>query len=197
MTRINLLPVRAAKKKETAKQQITILIAAVVAVLIAGLAFYSVTLAKVSGTKAEIKRSEAELQQLKTKIGEIDNIKKLQAEVKKKLDVLTMLRKEKSGPGARLAKLSDITPDKMWLTSYAESAAKVTISGLAYNEDIIASFLRNLQESELFTDVELLVSEQKEEGGVKVKKFDVTCNIKALKKEEPTAQQKQQKQQKK
>ncbi|MBT0652829.1 PilN domain-containing protein [Geomobilimonas luticola] len=194
MTRINLLPVRAAKKKETAKQQITILIAAVVAVLVAGLAFYSVTLAKVSGTKAEIKRSEAELQQLKTKIGEIDNIKKLQAEVKKKLDVLNMLRKEKSGPGVRLAKLSDITPDKMWLTNYAENAAKVTISGLAYSEDIIATFLRNLQESELFTDVELLVSEQKEESGVKLKKFDVTCNIKALKKEEPPpAQQKQQK----
>lgn len=194
MTRINLLPVRAAKKKETAKQQITILIAAVVAVLVAGLAFYSVTLAKVSGTKAEITRSEAELQQLKTKIGEIDNIKKLQAEVKKKLDVLSMLRKEKSGPGARLAKLSDITPDKMWLTNYAENAAQVKISGLAYNEDIIATFLRNLQESELFTDVELLVSEQKEESGVKLKKFDVTCNIKALKKEAPPpTQQKQQK----
>ncbi|GFE58278.1 PilN domain-containing protein [Geobacter sp. AOG1] len=190
MTRINLLPVRAAKKKETAKQQIIIAVVSVAAVIIAGLAFYTVMLAKVSGTKDEITRSEAELQQLKTKIGEIDNIKKLQAEVKKKLDVLNMLRKEKSGPAARLAKLSDITPDKMWLTNYTENAAKVTISGLAYNEDIIATFLRNLQGAELFSDVELVVSEQKEESGVKVKKFDVTCNIKGLKKEETPAPQK-------
>jgi len=189
MTRINLLPVRAAKKKETVKQQITILIVAVVATVVAGLAFYSVTLAKVSGTKDEISRSEAELQQLKIKIGEIDNIKKLQAEVKKKLDVLNLLRREKSGPANRLAKLSDLTPDKLWLTAYAENQAKVSITGVAYNEEIIATFMRNLQSSGDFSDVELLVSEQQEVNGVKVKKFDITCSIKGLKKEEPAKPQ--------
>jgi len=184
MTRINLLPVRAEKKKETVKQQITILTVAVVATVVAGLAFYSVTLAKVSGTKDEISRSEAELQQLKIKIGEIDNIKKLQAEVKKKLDVLNLLRREKSGPANRLAKLSDLTPDKLWLTAYTESQAKVSITGVAYSEEIIATFMRNLQSSGDFSDVELLVSEQLEVSGVKVKKFDITCAIKGLKKEE-------------
>lgn len=190
MTRINLLPIRATKKKETAKQQIMILIVAVVAVIAAGLAFYTVTFAKVSGLKAEITSSEAELQQLKTKIGEIDNIKKLQDEVKKKLDILNKLRKEKSGPAIRLAKLSDVTPDKLWLTNYAEKEGKVTISGLAYNEDLIAAFLRNLQGSGLYSNVELVVSEQKEEGGVKVKKFDVTCNITGLVQEDPKLTQK-------
>ncbi len=190
MTRINLLPIRATKKKETAKQQLTILVVVIAAVVVAGLAFYSVTLAKVSGTKAEIARSEAELQQLKVKIGEIDNIKKLQDEVKKKLDILNKLRKEKSGPAIRLAKLSDVTPDKLWLTNYAEKDGKVTISGLAYNEDLIAAFLRNLQGSGLFSSVELVVSEQKEEGGVKIKKFDVTCNITGLVQDDPKLAQK-------
>ena len=185
MTRINLLPIRATKKKETAKQQIAILIAAVAAVTIAGLAFYAVTFAKVSGIKSEITRSESELQQLKTKIGEIDNIKKLQDEVKKKLDILNTLRKGKTGPAARLASLSDMTPDKLWLTAYKEAAGKVTISGFAYNEDLIATFLQNLQSSQQFADVELVVSEQKEMADVKMKKFDVNCSIKGFVKDEP------------
>ena len=81
MIRINLLPVRAAKKKETVKQQATIAISSIVAVLLIFVALYSVTLGKISGTKNDITSAEGEIQQLKKKIGEIDNLKKLQAEV--------------------------------------------------------------------------------------------------------------------
>lgn len=190
MIKINLLPVRAAKKKETAKQQITILVASVVAVLAIALTAYSITMAKTGAVKKEIDSSEQEIQRLKTKIGEIDNIKKLQAEVKKKLDVLNQLRKEKSGPANRLARLSEATPDKLWLTKYAENGASVSISGVAFNEDLIAEFIRNLQASGEFTSVELVVSEQNEMGGVKVKRFDITSILKNVKKEEPAAAQK-------
>jgi type IV pilus assembly protein PilN len=190
MIKINLLPVRAAKKKETAKQQITILVASVVAVLAIALTAYSITMAKTGAVKKEIDSSEQEIQRLKTKIGEIDNIKKLQAEVKKKLDVLNQLRKEKSGPANRLARLSEATPDKLWLTKYAENGASVSISGVAFNEDLIAEFIRNLQASGEFTSVELVVSEQNEMGGVKVKRFDITSILKNVKKEEPASAQK-------
>jgi type IV pilus assembly protein PilN len=190
MIKINLLPVRAVKKKETAKQQIFIFIISVVGVLLIAVAIYSVTLAKIGSAKAEIGRSEEELQRLKTKIGEIDNIKKLQAEVKKKLDVLNQLRKEKTGPANRLGKLSDVAPDKLWLTKYAETGGNVSIAGIAFNEDLIADFMRSLQASGEFANVELMVSEQTEISGVKLKRFEITCSIKSLKKEEPAAAQK-------
>ena len=186
MIKINLLPVRASKKKETTRQQISILIISVVGVLLVGLSLYSLTIAKISATKEEVSKSEQEAQQLKSKIGQIDNIKKLQAEVKKKLDVLGQLRKEKSGPASRLAKLSDAVPEKLWLTKYTENAGNVSISGYALSEDLIAEFMRNLQASTDFTNVELQVSEQAEISDTKVKKFDITFVVKGLKKEEPS-----------
>lgn len=185
MIKINLLPVRASKKKETTRQQISILIISVIGVLAVGLSLYSLTLAKISATKDEVSKSEQEIQQLKAKIGQIDNIKKLQAEVKKKLDVLNQLRKEKSGPASRLAKLSDAVPEKLWLTKYTENAGNVSISGIAFSEDLIAEFMRNLQASDDFTNIDLQVSEQSEISGTKVKKFDITFILKGLKKEEP------------
>jgi type IV pilus assembly protein PilN len=184
MIKINLLPYRVSKKKETAQQQMIILAAIIVGALIVFGAIFIVTAGKISTTKSEISKSENELADLKRKIGEIDNLKKLQSEVQKKLDILNQLRKEKTGPAIRLARLSDIVPEKMWLTKYSESGATVAISGLSYSEELIAEFMRNIQSSNEFTNVELQVSEQQEVNGIKLKKFDLTCALKALKKEE-------------
>lgn len=187
MIKINLLPVRATKKKETAKQQLLIFVASLVIVLALAAVVYSMTLIKIKSAKNDIEKSNQEIQRLKTVIGEIDNIKKLQEEVKKKLDVLNRLRKEKTGPAIRLAKLSDATPEKLWLTKYVESGENVSIAGIAFNEELIAAFMRNLQSSGEFANVELQVSEQTELSGVKAKKFDITCVLQIAKKEEQPA----------
>jgi type IV pilus assembly protein PilN len=179
MIKINLLPVRAAKKKESARQQISILLLAVTAVLVIAFGIYSLTLAKIITAKGEIRKSEQEIKQLKEKIGEIDNLKKVQAEVKKKLDILNQLRRDKTGPATRLAKLSDAVPEKLWLTKYTESGGKISLGGVAFNEELIAEFMRNLQASNEFTNVELLVSEQFETGGMKAKKFEISCTMKS------------------
>jgi type IV pilus assembly protein PilN len=179
MIKINLLPVRAAQKKESARQQISILLLSMTAVLVIAFGIYSVTLAKISTAQEEIGKSEQEIKRLKEKIGEIDNIKKFQAEVKKKLDILNQLRRDKTGPATRLAKLSDAVPDKLWLTKYAETGGNVSLAGVAFNEDLIAAFMRNLQASNAFTNVELLVSEQLEISGIKAKKFEISCIMKS------------------
>lgn len=187
MVRINLLPVRTSKRQETARQQLAILGVSALLVLVAGLGLYVYAQAKIKATREEIARAESDLQQLKGKIGELENIKKLKDEVTKKLDVLGQLRKGKTGPVRRLATLSDATPEKLWITKYAESGERVTIGGIALDEDLIATFMRNLQGSEDFTNVELVVSEQTDVGGVKAKRFELTCALKGLKKEEPPA----------
>lgn len=185
MIRINLLPYRASKKKETASQQLMAMGGVLmIALAVVGVVYY-VTLGKISTTRQEITRSEEELANLKKKIGEIDNLKRLQAEVQRKLDILNQLRKEKTGPATRLARMSDIVPEKMWLTRYQENGLNVSISGLAYNEELIAELMQRIQASDEFGNVELQVSEQQEISGVKLKKFDLTCVIKVTKPTEP------------
>ena len=178
MIKINLLPIRASKKKETIRQQVSILAISLIGVLVVGLSLYAMLLSKISTTKTQIESSEAEIKSLKAKIGAIDNIKKLQADVKKKLDVLNQLRRQKSGPASRLAALSDAVPEKLWLTRYTENQGSAMVSGFALNEDLIASFMRNLQASGSFGNVDLQVSEQTETAGVKAKRFDLAVQIK-------------------
>jgi type IV pilus assembly protein PilN len=181
MIRINLLPVRAAKKKETALQQIFIFSAGVIAVLVLVLVLWLVKLGQISGTQNDINAANAKISELKAKIGKLDEIKKLKDEVKKKLDVLALLRKNKSGPATRLATLSDITPDQLWLEKYKENGDTISISGLAFSEELIAQFIRALEASPEYEKVDLVVSEQKDVTGYKLKRFDLTFKIESLK----------------
>lgn len=180
MIKINLLPVRAAKKKETAMQQISIFCFGLVLVAAVIMAMYFVKRLQISDTKNDINTANNTITVLKSKIGKLEELKSVKEQVKKKLDVLNQLRKNKTGPAQRLVTLSNSVPDQLWLTSYAENNADVKISGLAYNEDLIASFMRSLEASPDYSGVELVVSEQKEANGVKLKRFDITCKLRSL-----------------
>lgn len=177
MIRINLLPVRAAKKKETAVQQIVIFCIIILIAAAVVMSLYFVRRVQVSNTKMEITAANAKINELKAKIGKLEELKTLKEQVKKKLDVLAQLRKNKTGPAQRLATLSDMTPDQLWLIGYTESADNVRITGVASTEELIAQYMRALEASSDFMNVELVVSEQTDISGAKFKKFDVTMKL--------------------
>jgi len=179
MIKINLLPVRAAKKKETAVQQIAIFCFGLLLVALIVISLYVVKRVQISSAQNDITSANAKIGELKKKIGKLEELKSLKDQVKKKLDVLAQLRKNKTGPAERLATLSDITPEQLWLTGYSENGNDIKLSGIAYTEDLIASFMRSLEASRDYTGVELVVSEQTGSGENKLKKFELTCKLKA------------------
>jgi len=178
MIKINLLPVRAAKKRESAVQQIAIFCVSVLSVAAIVVCLYIVKRVQVSTAHDDISAANARIMELKKRIGKLEELKTLKDQVKKKLDVLVQLRKNKTGPAERLATLSDITPEQLWLTGYTENGNVVKLSGIAYTEELIATFMRSLEASKDFTGVELVVSEQIDSGGIKLKKFEMTCKLK-------------------
>lgn len=178
MIKINLLPLRASKKKETAIQQIIIFCVVIAVAAVVVMSLYFMKRFQVSSTKSDITAANAKINELKTKIGKLEELKTLKEQVKKKLDVLAQLRKNKAGPAQRLATLSDTTPEQLWLTGYSETGDNIKISGVAYTEELIAQYMRALEASSDYMNVELVVSEQTEVAGTKLKKFDVTMKLK-------------------
>jgi type IV pilus assembly protein PilN len=187
MIKINLLPVRAAKKKETAVQQITIFCVSLLLMAAVVTCLYLVKRVQVSTAQDDISTANSRIMELKKKIGKLEELKTLKDQVKKKLDVLVQLRKNKTGPAERLATLSNITPEQLWLTGYTETGSDIKLSGIAYTEELIASFMRSLEASPDYTGVELVVSEQLDSGGTKLKKFELTCRLKATVAPQPEA----------
>lgn len=185
MIKINLLPVRAAKKKETAIQQFIIAGVTVVVIIVVVVSLYVVKHMQVNAAKDDITAANNKISELKSKIGKLEELKTLKEQVKKKLDVLTQLRKNKTGPAQRLATLSDLTPEQLWLTGYAETGAVIKLSGIAFTEELIAQFMKALEASNDFMGVELLVSEQADIAGTKLKKFDMSMKLRSALPEPP------------
>jgi type IV pilus assembly protein PilN len=82
MIRINLLPVRAAQKKEMLRGQLVVLTLCVVVALVGCAGFYASLFFKAEAVKKEIAQKEAQINRLKKTIGEVAHFKKLQEELR-------------------------------------------------------------------------------------------------------------------
>jgi len=181
MIRINLLPVKAAQKKEKLKGQLFAALAAVVVTLVLCALAYMQLLSWVQNAKDSVEQKKNEIVQLNKTIGEVDAFKKRQAELQGKLDVLDKLDKSRRGPVMVLDELYKALPEKLWLESFKESGGKITLAGFATNEETVAVFMRNLEVSSQFEQVVLGGVQQMDKEGVKLHKFDLTCQVEGQK----------------
>ena len=175
MIRINLLPVKATRKKEIVKGQLAVLgVTLLIALLVCGGLYMSLS-SKISDEKALIAQKEAEIASLKKKIGEVAQFKKRQQELREKLDILDKLSDGKTGPVRLLDELSLAIPDKMWVVSYSESNGNIVMSGVSLTEETVAQFMRKLETSDYYQNVELRVVEQTRNNDNVLHKFEISC----------------------
>ncbi len=175
MIRINLLPVRAAQKKARLQGQLVVLVLVLVATgLICGALYASVSM-KISSEQKEIAEIDREIRRLQQAIGEVAQFKKLQEEFQAKLDVLDQLKQRRTGPVRFLDELNRVMPDKLWLESFQESGGSVSIRGVGLDEETVARFMRDLEASPYYTRVDLRVTEQITQAGMKLQRFDLTA----------------------
>ena len=177
MIKINLLPVRAAKKKETLRQQISVAVMSLVLVLIAIGYFHFRIVKNVAEVTTKIASTEEELQRTKAQIGEVSKFKEAKKVLEAKLGVIESLKKGKAGPVKMLDELSSVTPEKLWLNSFKEQGGGINIEGTAISNEVIAQFMTDMEKSSKFKDIELVVTEQIEQGGLKMKKFSLTGKL--------------------
>jgi type IV pilus assembly protein PilN len=181
MIRINLLPVKAAQKKEMLKGQLMIVILTLI--VTAGLcgAAYTYIAGEVEARQERIDQKKAEISQLMKKIGEVNQFKKRQEALRAKLDILDQLKAARVGPVYILDALYRALPDKLWLTRLQLGSNQANISGIGVNEETVALFMKNLEASDFFEGVELKVTKQIVQDNIKFQQFDLTCKTKNTK----------------
>lgn len=180
MIKINLLPVRAAKKKETMRQAISVAVLSLVFVLII-IGYFHVSIGKqIADVNSRTASAQDELNKTKAQIGEVAKFKEAKKAVEDKLGVIETLKKAKAGPVKMLDELSRITPEKLWINSFKEKGGGIEMDGVAISNEVVAQFMTELEKSEYFKDVELIQTEQVDQGAMKLKKFNLTCKLKVL-----------------
>ncbi|MBJ94694.1 MAG: fimbrial protein [Rickettsiales bacterium] len=176
MIRINLLPIRAARKKEEVKRQLTLFVTGLVLILGVGLFFYQGKRSVLVEVEAGNRQLEAQIADLKRVIGEVDEYKAQQEQLEQKLGVIRKLKANKTGPVHMLDELALRIPEKLWLTSIEQMESKATIEGISINNEVIATFMSRLEESQYFTEVYLvsIQAAKTEDADLKLKDFRLT-----------------------
>jgi type IV pilus assembly protein PilN len=177
MIRINLLPVRAAQKKEKLRSQLSIFFLCIILVFIGCGALYVQKMTAINSVSDEISSINQKNKELRKKIGQVRDFEKKKHDLEQKLAILQTLKRGKTGPVHLLDELSAALPDKLWLTKFAEKNGQIQLSGVADNENTVAVFMRNLDASPYYKDIELSVTEQTKAGERKMQKFTLNCSV--------------------
>jgi type IV pilus assembly protein PilN len=156
MIRINLLPFRAARKKENIRRQLMIYGLSVLCIFsLMGLTFVHLT-STLSDLKKEKEDIEVKLKSHEQTIRRITELEKKIKEIRAKLEVIRELERNKTGPVHLLDEIAMAVPrEKLWLSSMKETKGSLTITGTAMDNETVALFMTNLEHSEYISGVDL------------------------------------------
>lgn len=176
MIRINLLPFRTDRKKENVRRQVSLFLLSMALVLLV-LFYYNWSLnSKIGKLNKNIATTNTELKKYNEINKEIARIKKNLEILRKKMAVIAQLESDRHAPVVLMDTMTQVLVSKrMWFTDLSVSDTAVDISGIALDEKTVADFMVRLQNSGLFSNVELRSVKRKKVEKSNLKSFQVVC----------------------
>lgn len=150
MIKINLIPVEQRKSIEGMGQFLfgLFILALVIAFMVALMIIQNNKIQDVKDETARVEKRIKELDAIRLKV---EDFKKKNQELEKRIQVIAQLEKNRVGPLYVMDALSDVIPEKLWINNFRNKGNGASFNGIAANEFIIADFMRNLQNNEHFT----------------------------------------------
>lgn len=168
MMRINLLPVRAARRQVSARQELLILTGTLTFIVAALFVWWTIEAAKTSEMRDRVASIRREMESVKKEVARVQEFKTKAELLERKLEVIDQLKLKKVGPARMLDDLATILTEerKVWLTKLEEKDGTLVIEGGAMEEENVSDFQMALtRRSKLFKEVRLnLISAQKKTG---------------------------------
>lgn len=179
MIRINLLPFRAARKKENIRRQISVFFLSIF-LMLAVLTLYNIHLGgRIKALKKNVTVTESELQKYQKITLQIEDIKKKLAILQKKTEVIRKLETDRFEPVQILEAMTEkIIAKRMWFTSFNDHPKDIKVTGIALDNKTVADFMTRLEGSGWFSAVKLNTLEKHVVQGSSLKKFSIVCNKK-------------------
>jgi type IV pilus assembly protein PilN len=175
MIRINLLPFRAARKKENIRRQVSVFLLSLVLVVIVAVWFNVILSGKITSLNKKIADTKAQVEKYNKINKEIEDIKKKLDILNKKIEVIKSLDLTRKAPVELLTDMSRLVVEKqMWLTEIEEKSEKFKVVGIALDNPTIAEYMTRIESSPVYSDVKLLsINQDTSVEGLELKKFNI------------------------
>ncbi len=184
MIRINLLPFRAARKKENIRKQVSVFFLCLMLVMIVLVWVHFYLGSKQTRLTANVTDTKKELALYKQKNDEIKEIRKKLQDLEMRQNVIKDLEKQRFLPVHILDELTgEIVAERMWLTSLEIEGNQMNVDGIALDNNTVANFITNLEgmpklndpHSPMYEKVRLNKLQQEQIRNINMKSFEITA----------------------
>jgi type IV pilus assembly protein PilN len=174
MIRINLLPIRAAKKREFGRQQLVLFALLLVGALTGNYLWWKTEADNLAALNQRIASTQAEIAQLEKTIGEVKSITQDKKSLEDKLKILDTLKKGRTGPVKVMDELATVVPNRVWIVEYSEQNGNAVLRGQAVTYEDLSTFAQKLKTSKYFANVTIKKASQRNESGAV--EWEISCN---------------------
>jgi type IV pilus assembly protein PilN len=171
MIRINLIRGKRKKRREFNAGVAFLLVPLIV--LAGTLYFHTTVTGKIETLQQGIQKANADIARLKKEIGEVEKFKARKAELQKKVDIISGLQSERTAPVKLFEALSAAIPEKCWIDKLDIQGSRISLSGVALNNNTVANFMTAIGQTGRFRDVSLGSADQTTMMNVKLVRFNL------------------------
>lgn len=207
MIRINLLPIRKVKRAEASQRQFVYMGMAILATVVGVVFLHLQADGQLEDIRRKNTILTAEVARLKQEIGDYDKIRGQREELLRQRKTIQALDAGRTGPVYLLREMSEILspgkgptfdrvtyeetlrrdpnagfnaswdPRRVWMEGYAEDQKHVRIRGSAKSNEDVAEFLKRLNSSVFFGNVNLDSTTQVSGHGIKFVNFGLSADV--------------------
>jgi type IV pilus assembly protein PilN len=127
--------------------------------------------------RVEVAQNRLELTELDKRYQESLRTEARLRELSAKRDTIDVLERQRRGPVYVLEDLGAATPDALWLTEMRETGGSVVLKGQGLDNQTIALFMRQLEDSPYFSRVDLVETKHIEKGQAELKEFTIRAQV--------------------
>lgn len=178
MIKVNLLAVKRKKKPKPIPSFIVtmVVITIITIIVMANFAFFFNS--RLSKKRTLFQANESKIAELKQKIKEVENFEQLNKTIEQRNDIIEQLRKNQSMPVRLLDEANNLLPNGVWLDGMTVSGENVSMEGYAFTNSDIVTYVDNMKNSQIFTEVYLQESKSTNIENTSLYMFKLTFKMK-------------------
>jgi type IV pilus assembly protein PilN len=180
MIQINLLPVRAKKRKVSVRQVFYLYVASIAVTIALIGTIWILQEMHISDLNNRLTKVKNEVEQLAKYDLLLQEVAKKVQIINKKREIIRDLQRDRDTIVRLMALISvEMPAEKIWLERFVQSSNSITMDGVALSNESIAEFMRNLESSPYVIKgtVNLTHSRQTLMSSMKLREFQVTCQF--------------------
>jgi Tfp pilus assembly protein PilN len=163
------------EEAKPSKLHIPALVAAIALTVIGTGLLYFLQAGELASEKKLLNERTLRKAELEKVLKELAIIEATKIELDSKIKIISDLKLKQKDAVLMMDKLSRSLPEWVWLTDMNITNGLVTLSGKALSNNLIADLVNNLQNSNLFANVQLSSTSRKKEAGIDIFEFRVNC----------------------